>query len=150
MCQKLESIGCSYLTIHARTKYERHEPIHLEELKLAAECSHTMPIVANGDLFSLDDCKEICKKVKLRGVMCARGLLQNPALFAGWPTTPVECVREWLSICLSEGTNFSYFHSVLCQMLQNVLSKTERRFFNTLATTSSVLDYLNENILFTL
>jgi tRNA-dihydrouridine synthase 4 len=150
LCQKLESIGCSYLTVHARTKYERHEPIHLDELKLVADCSHKMPIVANGDLFSLDDCKAICKQAKLRGVMCARGLLENPALFAGYTNTPIDCIREWLQISLKDGTNFSYFHSVLCQMLQNVLSKTERRYFNTLATTSSVVDYLNENILFTL
>ena len=96
-----------------------------------------MPIIANGDLFSLDECKQICSKIKqLRGVMCARGLLENPALFAGHSTTPIQCIRDWLEIALSYGTSFTYFHSVLCQMMQNVLSKQERRFFNTLNTTS--------------
>ncbi len=151
LCQKLESIGCSYLTIHARTKHERHEPIHIDELKLVVESSQQqrMPIIANGDLFSLDDCKQICQKIpKLRGVMCARGLLENPALFAGYSTTPIQCIKDWIDIALNSGTSFTYFHSVLCQMMQSVLSKQERRYFNTLNTTSSVIDYLNDNVFF--
>lgn len=148
MVQKLESAGCSYLTIHARTKYERHEPIHLDLLQLAAEHSKQMPVVANGDLFTLDDCKKICTQAKLRGVMCARGLLENPALFAGYTSTPVECIRDWVEIALKEATPFAYFHSTLSQMLQHVLSKTDRRYFNTLYSTSGVIDYLNENVFF--
>ena len=146
LCQKLESAGCSYLTIHARTKYERHEPIHLDQLQLVAENAQQMPVVANGDLFSLDDCKKIVQQAKVKGVMCARGLLENPALFAGYEYTPVECIRDWVDISLDYGTPFAYFHSVLSQMLQNVLIKSERRYFNTLISTSSVLDYLNENV----
>ena len=169
MVHKLESIGCSYLTVHARTKHERHEPIHIDQLKLVAECSKQMPIVtstklficllkailiyhlkkvANGDLFTLEDCKSICKQAKIRGVMCARGLLQNPALFADYNTTPIECIKDWIDLSLKSGTSFTYFHSTLTQMLQNVLSKPERRFFNSLYTTSAVIDYLNENVFF--
>lgn len=146
MCRQLEAAGCSYLTIHARTKYEKHEPIHLDQLILTADCVKQMPVVANGDLFSLDDCKKIRQQANVKGVMCARGLLENPALFAGYTTTPVECVKDWVNIAIKYGTPFQYFHSVLSQMLQNILIKSERRYFNTLISTSAVLDFLNEHI----
>ena len=146
MVRQLEAAGCSYLTIHARYKTERHDPIHLDLLKLVAECANKMPIVANGDLFTMQDCKNICEQTKVKGVMCARGLLENPALFANYATTPVQCIKDWLNISLEYGTSFGYFHQVLSQMLQGVLSKSERRYFNTLISTSSVIDYLNENV----
>jgi tRNA-dihydrouridine synthase 4 len=145
LCRQLESAGCSYLTIHARTKYERHEPVHLDQLKLAVEStSGRMPVVANGDLFTLRDCMNVCEQTGARGVMCARGLLENPALYDGHEMTPLECVRDWISIAFDNGTTFAYFHQVLSQMLQGVLSKSERRYFNTLISTSSTIDYLNE------
>ena len=149
MCRQLEAAGCSYLTVHARYKTERHDPIHVDLLKLVAECAHTMPIVSNGDLFSLQDCENIRAQTKVRGVMCARGLLENPAMFSGYATTPVQCIKDWLNICIEYGTPFGYLHQVLAQMLQGVLIKSERRYFNTLISTSSVIDYLNENVFLT-
>lgn len=146
MCRQLESAGCSYLTVHARTKHERHEPIHMDQLILVADSVKEMPVVANGDLFSLEDCERVSREAKVRGVMCARGLLENPAMFAGHSSTPVECVQSWVDISVKYGTPFQYFHQVLGQMLQNNLAKSERRFFNSLISTSSVLDFLNENI----
>ena len=115
---------------------------------LASSCTSQMPIIANGDMFKYSDCLRMKERVsKIKGVMCARGLLENPALFAGYDTTPVSCIRDWVEICLRDGTPFVYFHQILIFMLQNVLRKSERRYFNTLQTTASVLDYLNENIL---
>ena len=146
LCQKLDSIGCSYLTVHARTRFERHEPVHLDLLELVVQHAKNMPVVANGDLFTLGDCKRVCEQTKTRGVMCARGLLSNPALFAGYENTPIKCVKDWVEICLETGASFTYFHQVLTQMLQNVLLKSERRYLYSLTSTTSVIDYLNENI----
>ena len=28
--------------------------------------------------------------------MCARGILQNPAMFAGHDNTPLQCVQDWV------------------------------------------------------
>ena len=148
LVRQIESAGASYLTIHPRTRFERHEPIHMDALELlATSCTSDMPIVANGDMFKYSDCLKMKEKVsKIRGVMCARGLLENPALCAGYETTPINCIRDWVDICLRDGTPFTYFHQILIYMLQNVLRKSERRCFNTLLTTASVLDFLNENI----
>ena len=32
------------------------------------------------------------------GVMAARGMLENPAMYAGYDVTPAECIRDWVSI----------------------------------------------------
>ncbi len=107
-----------------------------------------MPVVANGDMFSLEDCEKMCAETKVNGVMCARGLLANPAMFAGYENTPIECIRDWIDISMKNGTTFHYFHQVLSQMLTNVLSKSGRRYFNTLISTTAVIDYLNEHVFF--
>ena len=94
----------------------------------------------------MDDCKRIYDETNVKGVMCARGLLENPALFANYNTTPIQCIKDWVNISIEYGTHFSYFHQVLTQMLQHVLPKNERRFFNSLMSTSSVLDFLNDYV----
>ena len=30
--------------------------------------------------------------------MAARGMLQNPAMFAGYDETPIQCVQDWVRI----------------------------------------------------
>jgi tRNA-dihydrouridine synthase 4 len=148
LCRQLEAAGCSYLTVHARTVNERHEPVHIDLLKQVIESTNSqrMPMVANGDLFTLNDCYRVCNETKARGVMCARGLLENPAMFSGESTTPIECIERWIDICLKYGTKFDYFKKVLVQMLNNVMSKNEKRYFYTLSSTASTIDYLKNNI----
>ena len=79
------------------------------------------------------------------GVMCAQGLLNNPALFAGYTETPVQCVQDWVNIALSYGTTFVTFKHHLVFMLENVLPKHEKKIFNNLSSTPAVLDYLKNN-----
>jgi tRNA-dihydrouridine synthase 4 len=43
------------------------------------------------------DVEEIYSKTNVDGVMSARGLLRNPALFAGYEYTPWECIEVSLS-----------------------------------------------------
>ena len=146
MVRQLENAGCSYITVHARTALERHDPIHADQLKVIKETIKQIPVVANGDVFTLEDCSRLKEETGINAFMSARGLLQNPALFAGYKTTPIECIKEWVKISLEHGTNFVYFHQVLMDMLENVLTKSDRRIFNTLLTTSAVIDFLNQNV----
>ena len=30
--------------------------------------------------------------------MAARGILANPAMYAGYEETPLECVKDWVSV----------------------------------------------------
>ena len=81
----------------------------------------------------------------LLGVMSARGILDNPGLYAGYDHTPISCVRDWVEIALRTGVTFTLFHHHLMFMLDSTLSKPEKRVFNTLTSVTAVLDYLNEH-----
>lgn len=74
--------------------------------------------------------------------MAARGLLANPAMFAGYEDTPLECIWDWVDISIEQGTPFTCFHHHLIYMLERVSSQPERKVFNSLSSTSAVIDYL--------
>ena len=42
-----------------------------------------VPVLANGDVRSLADAAQVRDATGVDGVMCARGMLENPAMFAG-------------------------------------------------------------------
>lgn len=48
-------------------------------------------------------------------------------------------------MALKFGTPFSPFHHHLMYMLERIMSKAERRIFNTLPSTAAVMDYLQEH-----
>ena len=78
----------------------------------------------------------------VQGVMVARGILSNPAMFEGHPTTPQQCINDWVRLLrrqthlilskvlyvqvempLSVGTTFNCFHHHLAYMSEEVMSK---------------------------
>ena len=81
----------------------------------------------------------------LIGVMSARGILDNPALYAGHTHTPLSCLQDWVELSLNTGVTFSTFHHHLLYMLDQCTSRTEKRVFNTLSSIPAVLDYLQEH-----
>lgn len=74
--------------------------------------------------------------------MVARGLLANPAMFAGYDDTPLNCIWDWVDISIEQGTPFTCFHRHLIYMLERVSSQPEKKVFNSLSSTSGVIDYL--------
>ena len=50
-----------------------------------------------------------------------------------------------VDISLKYGTQFQCFHHHTHKMLENSMSKAERRVFNTLQSTAAVIDYLDSN-----
>lgn len=144
LARSLEAAGVTFLTLHARTTSERHSPIHVDSLREVCQ-SLRVPLVANGDVKSLDGAEKLHADTGCKGMMAARGMLANPAMFMGLSTTPIACVQEWVNISLDLGTNFNCFHHHLVFMLEHVLSKEERRIFNCLKTQLQVLHFLSEH-----
>ncbi|XP_011873690.1 PREDICTED: tRNA-dihydrouridine(20a/20b) synthase [NAD(P)+]-like isoform X2 [Vollenhovia emeryi] len=141
LCQTLEKAGASFLTIHARTPEMRNEPIDLDSLKLLRDHVQ-LPLVANGDAKSLESAEFLFKESKCQGVMSARGILSNPALFSGYSATPLTCVQDWLDITSTIPTEFQCFHHHLVFMLEKILPRKDRVLFNSLQSKSSVLGFL--------
>lgn len=72
-------------------------------------------------------------------------MLQNPAMFAGYADTPLECVRDWLRVSVETGTSFTTLHHHLTYMCERSFSRAERRYFNALSSTAAVVDYLEQH-----
>lgn len=142
LCQTLEKAGASFLTVHARTPEMRNESINLDSIKLLRDHVQ-LPLVANGDVKNLENAEFLFKESRCEGVMSARGILTNPALFSGYSTTPLACVQDWLDITSSIPTEFQCFHHHLVFMLEKILSRKDRVLFNSLQNKSSVLEFLD-------
>ncbi|XP_047449671.1 B-cell receptor-associated protein 29-like isoform X2 [Mugil cephalus] len=54
LCQKAESAGVSWITVHGRTAEERHQPVHYDAIKTIKD-SVSVPVIANGDIKYLRD-----------------------------------------------------------------------------------------------
>ncbi|XP_028624738.1 tRNA-dihydrouridine(20a/20b) synthase [NAD(P)+]-like isoform X2 [Grammomys surdaster] len=144
LCRKAEATGVSWITVHGRTVEERHQPVHYDAIKMIKE-NVSVPIVANGDIRSLKEAENVWQMTGTDGVMVARGLLTNPAMFAGYEETPLECLWDWVDIALELGTPFMCFHQHLMYMMEKITSRQEKKIFNALSSTSAVLDYLTDH-----
>ena len=77
----LESVGVSALTVHGRTKVQMYSGTanwdYIREVKNAV----SIPVIANGDVFSGPDAERILRYTGADGVMIARGVFGNPWIF---------------------------------------------------------------------
>ncbi|XP_070397291.1 tRNA-dihydrouridine(20a/20b) synthase [NAD(P)+]-like isoform X2 [Dermacentor albipictus] len=141
-CQKLEAAGVSFITVHGRTKDQRSEPVNIDAIRTVKD-SLQIPVVANGDVTSKRKAEDICQATGVNGVMAARGMLDNPAMFSGFKHTPAQCVQDWLQLSAELGCPLTQFHHHLMFMLDRVLSRSEKRIFNALTSYSAIVDYLH-------
>lgn len=58
LCEQIEKAGADLLTIHGRTKDQKSEPINVDGLKTICS-SLRIPVIANGDVKSLEDAQEL-------------------------------------------------------------------------------------------
>ncbi|ORY86028.1 hypothetical protein BCR35DRAFT_289912 [Leucosporidium creatinivorum] len=142
--------GADVLTVHGRTRHQASSahPVNLDSLAFAVECAKgDIPCMANGDVFTLEDAEETRRRCNVRGVMSARGLLANPALFAGHSQTPLSAISEFTRLSTSLGLIYPLFHRHVSYMLESHLPrKRDRTYFNSLSSHAGVMDYLEEEM----
>ena len=101
LAKMLEEIGVSALTVHGRTKVQMYSGTanwdYIREVKNAV----SIPVIANGDVFSAHDVLHILKYTGADGVMIARGVFGNPWIFqqakaalAGEPVPPLPPLAQ--------------------------------------------------------
>ncbi|WWC89370.1 uncharacterized protein L201_004293 [Kwoniella dendrophila CBS 6074] len=137
--------GISYLTIHGRTRHQPStDPVNLDGIKFAVETvGGQVPCIGNGDIWTYDDVKEMREKSGVKGVMAARGLLANPALFSNYSITPSHAISQFISISNSYGLIFPLFHRHLSYMLENnFTTRNEKVWFNSLSSSTAAIDWL--------
>ncbi|KAL7412147.1 hypothetical protein BDY24DRAFT_342088 [Mrakia frigida] len=139
-------VGISHLTIHGRTRQTAStQPVDLPAIAFANSLVNgRVPTVANGDAWTYEDVQNIRAQTGVQGVMAARGLLANPALFSNHSITPPSAITSFLTLSSSYGFIFPLFHRHLSLMLEAHLSRPERVYFNTLGSQGAVEDWLEE------
>ncbi|BFZ65205.1 tRNA dihydrouridine synthase [Saitoella coloradoensis] len=142
--RQVESAGADYVTVHGRRRSQRSsEPVNLDAIKLVKE-NVSIPVVANGDATTLANTHEIAAYTGVDGVMSARGILSNPALFAGYDTTPWSCIERFIDYALEYGLHFALFQHHLSDMMERILTRQERKSFNEGRGVAACLDWLDE------
>jgi len=97
--------------------------------------------------------------VEFLGVMAARGLLENPALYAGYEAVPWGCIERYVNYSLSYSSNSHIFQHHLAEMTRgiftkkgtflegNSLTELEHREMNDLKSIVEIVDWLDERFI---
>ncbi len=99
--------GLSALTIHARTRDQRHDgEANWDWIRRVKEVAE-LPIIGNGDIRTAEDAIEMFNLTKCDGVMVARGAVSNPWIFreiksllSGGEITMGVSLQERVETCL--------------------------------------------------
>lgn len=91
--QAIAAAGANELIVHARTKQQGYKPpaywsyVHDFEKKLS------IPVVINGEIWSVGDAIQAMKESNTNAVMLGRGAVQNPFLASQIKTNPSEMIE---------------------------------------------------------
>jgi len=122
----VEAAGIDFISCHGRRRGQKSsEPVNLNAIKLVNDTVR-VPVLSNGDVFNLADVRRIADYTGVAGVMSARGLLENPALFSGFERTPVRAVEKFVGHVASYPIPYKLVQHHLSEMTAKFLSKKQR------------------------
>lgn len=140
LAQAIEAAGAAWITVHGRTRHQRSsEPVDYEAIARVRQAVR-IPVIANGDVTSLEAAYRIREVTGVQGVMAARGLLENPALFAGYERTPRACLERFIGYSLQYGTGGATFQHHLARMIGGGDRMVQHTLCN--ASIPTLLDHL--------
>lgn len=150
MCKQLCEVGVDWITVHGRLRTTRSsQPVDLDAIKYIVDglSDYDVPVVANGDCFTKSDMERIAAFTGAKGVMSARGVLSNPALFAGYDVCPWGCVERFVNYCIEfGGLPFQLAqHHIFCMFESMKLSKDHIRGLMNTRSMPAMLDWLDEH-----
>ncbi|OVF11282.1 putative tRNA-dihydrouridine synthase [Clavispora lusitaniae] len=140
----VEEAGVDWITVHGRTRTTRSsQPANwaaIAEVKKAA----SVPVVANGDCFSLEDARRMARETGCDGVMAVRGILANPALFSGRARPPWGAIEHFFDLAASYGLPFRVAQHHLAQMMEQLVSRRYLREFGDISCWVDMVDWFDE------
>eukprot|EP01039_Chlorochromonas_danica_P006759 gene6759-7469_t len=107
LVQQLYEAGASVIAIHGRYRVNltqrsgpgaRDGPAHLDQIARICQTFPHIPIIANGNVRTLEDVSNNLEMTQAYGIMSAEGLLDNPALFSGKMVKKTVLAEEYLAL----------------------------------------------------
>lgn len=141
----VQDAGVDYVTVHGRQRSQRNsEPVNLEAIKLVKE-SATVPVVANGDAFTLDDVRRIADFTGVDGVMSARGLMENPTLFTGTVKTPWTAVEAFVGLAVRSPLPYGLVLHHVGEMTRSSMTRAHRASLHETGDMLDLIDWVQAN-----
>ncbi|AET38742.1 tRNA dihydrouridine synthase Ecym_3249 [Eremothecium cymbalariae DBVPG len=149
LCDRISEAGADWITIHGRTRTTRSSvPVNIRAIKYIKEHikNQQIPIVANGDCFNMKDFWKVAEYTGVDGVMAARGLLANPALFSGYVNCPWKAVELfWYYTMEFGGLPFQILlHHLHCMLEDMNIDKGLLKEMMLMRSTSELIDWFDK------
>lgn len=143
--RKVKAAGVDFITVHARTRSQRSStPPDFEALKILKRKLPDLLMLANGDVYTTKDARRIVDVTGVEGVMAARGILENPCLFAGYEHTPIEAVTKFMHYATCTGLRFELIVHHIGEMLCKIVSKKQRKGLMYCRDIIDLIDWLED------
>lgn len=103
----LEQGGAKMITVHGRVRDKIYSgEVNFDEIRKIKK-SVSVPVIANGGVFTVSDADELSEKTETDGIMLARGALESPWLFSEILNLPLcknkkELVNRHIDLLLTE------------------------------------------------
>lgn len=144
-CRQIEKAGACWLTVHGRTPTQPSTtPPDYNAIKAIKEIM-SIPVVANGDCLYSGDFERIAALTGCDGVMSARGILKNPAIFTpGLDVTPWRLIDSFIHNCMTLGESSILFKRHLYYFLTDLVPRYDRTLVLDAPSSLSAISIYNE------
>lgn len=144
----LEKAGCTFVTIHARTREQRGCRTDLADWSYikAVKENVSIPVVANGNVQSLLDAEECLRYTGADAVMTAEGNLYNPAIFRGIHPPTWQVARKYLEYVVKYPIPVGMAKSHLFKIFHKCVAIEENTELRAQLGQSTTLDQLRDVI----
>lgn len=119
----IEAAGAQLLTVHGRLREQKGHFTGLadwNQIKRVVEAVN-IPVIANGNILTLEDCNKCMEETGAVGVMSAEAHLYNPALFSGNYFPIWKIVKEYLEISKEFPSPLSFVRGHLFKLFRKCL-----------------------------
>ena len=136
-----------FVTVHARTRTQRSStPPDLAALKTLKSHFPDVLMLANGDVYTLQDAENIASFTGVQGAMSARGILENPCLFSGHAITTLEAVAKIMAHAAATGLRYELVQYHVHEMLSKTATKRQKKQIMECRDMLQLTDWLEDEL----